>query len=883
LRELRLRRTMLPPAEVVALGVALSRGLATLHRAGLVHRDIKPSNVVLIGGVPKLADIGLVAAASAGLTFVGTEGFVPPEGSGTPAADVYSLGKVLYELATGMDRHDWPRLPPELVRLPERRALLELNEVLVRACEPDPRRRFVDASALLDELLLLQAGKSVRRLRVAERRTARALRVAAILAVVSAVAGGGAWIEHQRAGKELARRLEAEAERDTLAREAVYAATLAQVQRAIEREDYGQARRLLEHAKPGGQTSNLPAFEWQALSLQARGDPCVIVRSHGPAIDKMALDPRGRFLAVHDEDKHVALYDVRRLSEIRRISGVQRLAGFSADGEWLFGTTVEPLAAPQRWHVTTGRPASDPPPPLAIRPLGIQGNHRMVGCIDSRPASAQRTSRPLELVVWDFEARRAVVRFPIHEDTGSEPWQYFRSALLPAGDEIALACVKGRASLARFCLTWATLGPNPKFQHQMLEKFLPSAMGVNVQPGAVAEWWAVESTTGRRLVFAPGGEKWTPAHNHWETGGVFAATALQQGGAYEFCAKNGTVLARSRNGHRRFRGHDSLITALIPAENSGQLFSSSQSGEVRAWNYLEAETPGQSRQCWDSSSAPTNVVYSPDGKWIFAPADDRSVSMLDATSLNEAARIPAIQRPLAAGESSIWGLPADAKALVQWHTSEQRIVRRMDSRELPLSHVVFSTGLRWACMLDSSGTLSLHNLESGPDIATATAAPGSFAEYSPRVLADDGSRVWSTRHSTNLVCTELPKGSLVWSATLPARVTGVCRFKGEQRIVVALENGQIQFYNEATGLLALTVPSGSAAAQTIFPSPDGSRLFAAGIEGELHVLRASTGQYLTRLPSGGTEPLHVGAAAPDSNAVAVFSKNGLLRVIPGSR
>lgn len=157
LRELRTRRGRLPAAECVTIGVELARSLAGLHARGLVHRDIKPSNVILVGGVPKLADIGLVAETSDALTYVGTEGFVPPEGPGQPSADVFALGKLLYELATGLDREEFPRLPPELGKVSDRKRFLRLNEIILRACEPDSGRRYADAQAILTDLLALQS------------------------------------------------------------------------------------------------------------------------------------------------------------------------------------------------------------------------------------------------------------------------------------------------------------------------------------------------------------------------------------------------------------------------------------------------------------------------------------------------------------------------------------------------------------------------------------------------------------------------------------------------------------------------------------------------------------------------------------------------------
>jgi TolB-like protein/tetratricopeptide (TPR) repeat protein len=170
LKEWRRRKGRVPASEVVTAGVELATSLAALHASGLVHRDIKPSNVILVNGQAKLADIGLVADAHEAHTFIGTVGYVPPEGPGSPAADVYALGCVLYELATGLDLGEFPQLPPELSRLRDHRLLLALNPIILRACEADPRRRYPAATALLDDLLPLQSGGAGDR-RVTWRRT----------------------------------------------------------------------------------------------------------------------------------------------------------------------------------------------------------------------------------------------------------------------------------------------------------------------------------------------------------------------------------------------------------------------------------------------------------------------------------------------------------------------------------------------------------------------------------------------------------------------------------------------------------------------------------------------------------------------------------------
>jgi serine/threonine protein kinase len=180
-------RGRLPLAECIQLGLSLCRALEHLHRRGLVHRDIKPSNIIFVAGAPKLADVGLVADVGEARSYVGTEGFIPPEGPGSVQADLYSLGKVLYEMSMGRSRLDFPALPANWDELPadQHARLLEFNEVLVKACESDPRRRYRSAHEMHGDLAMLERGKSVKQKRATQQRRAVAKKAALGAAIVA--------------------------------------------------------------------------------------------------------------------------------------------------------------------------------------------------------------------------------------------------------------------------------------------------------------------------------------------------------------------------------------------------------------------------------------------------------------------------------------------------------------------------------------------------------------------------------------------------------------------------------------------------------------------------------------------------------------------------
>jgi CHASE2 domain-containing sensor protein len=152
------KRGRLPLAECLILGIQLAEALEHLHRNKLIHRDIKPSNIIFVDGAPKFADIGLVTAVAGEdrePTVVGTPGRMAPEGPGKPSADVYGLGKVLYEAGFGLDISRFPELPTDVIQTADESALFDFNRIIMKACEIDENRRYRTADALRADLAKL--------------------------------------------------------------------------------------------------------------------------------------------------------------------------------------------------------------------------------------------------------------------------------------------------------------------------------------------------------------------------------------------------------------------------------------------------------------------------------------------------------------------------------------------------------------------------------------------------------------------------------------------------------------------------------------------------------------------------------------------------------
>lgn len=271
-------RRRLPVSEAVALGVELTGALGHIHRHGLVHRDVKPSNVIFVQGRPKLADLGLVTSPSEARTFVGTEGFIPPEGPGTVKADLFALGRLLYEAVTGKDRCDFPELPSDLDAWPNREEFLEFNEVITRLCAPDPERRYANAAEVAGDLNLILAGRSVRRANGIERRLEQARRITAMTLAGLALFMALAWFlqkrhhdAENRAAQERSLRERAEnAERD--GHQQLYTALLEQARATVRGGELGQRVKALDAVRRAAAITNTPELRREALTALALPD-----------------------------------------------------------------------------------------------------------------------------------------------------------------------------------------------------------------------------------------------------------------------------------------------------------------------------------------------------------------------------------------------------------------------------------------------------------------------------------------------------------------------------------------------------------------------------------------------------------------------------------
>jgi WD40 repeat protein len=445
-------------AELVA---AVARAVDYVHQRGVLHRDLKPGNILMEAqGRPLVSDFGLARRLDQSGSLVagaieGTAEYMAPEqarglpGAVTTAADVYSLGAVLYSLLTGRPPFKGANYIETLMlvmeqRPPSLRGLrpsvpLYLEIICLKCLEKEPGRRYASAAALADDLENWLAGRVInarpantleRTWRWCRRNPAPAVLASALLvsmivgtaasslfAVQSAadtkdakIAKGVADDAAKKAQEQerIAKQNEDEAIRkERLQRRRYYISRINLAQRSLDDSLVAPTLKYLNETIPKPGEEDFRGFEWHYLDRQCRKE-LRILQGHSGAIWSVRYSPDGKLMATVGQDGTVRIWDAATSSEIRALKPNEGEAfgqiAFSPDGKRIAATSSA---------LSKGTPF--------MRPDGSFMSP------DERIAAAALLYRPL--IVWDVETWREV---PLEEGRGGHAVAFSPNGLLMA-------------------------------------------------------------------------------------------------------------------------------------------------------------------------------------------------------------------------------------------------------------------------------------------------------------------------------------------------------------------------------------------------------------------------------------------------------------------
>ncbi len=357
-----LNGTPVPPMYAAELVETLARAIHAAHQAGIIHRDLKPANILLEGLVirdpglgtpdslipnlqslvPKITDFGLAKkldsadGPTATGAVMGTPSYMAPEQAGGkgkevgPAADIYAIGAILYELLTGRPPFKAPTPldtimqvvsdEPVRPRQLQPRLARDLETICLKCLEKDPRKRYAAAAELAEDLrrwqnhvpiLARRIGPIGRTFRWCRRypgiAAALAVSVLAALAIVvlSLVNNASLRTALSDTSSALDRETQAkvEANRQELqSRRYFYGADINLAQQALETGNGIRLISALERQMPKAGDVDHRTFEWHYLWRQAHRER-MSLRGHTKPISRLAYSPDGTRLVTAAESE----------------------------------------------------------------------------------------------------------------------------------------------------------------------------------------------------------------------------------------------------------------------------------------------------------------------------------------------------------------------------------------------------------------------------------------------------------------------------------------------------------------------------------------------------------------------------------------------------
>ncbi len=909
------------PHDAARLVETLALAIDAAHRKGVIHRDLKPSNILLeteaggepvgplAGAVPKVADFGLARPieggnhlTSTGLA-LGTPEYMAPEQASNgatvgPAADVYALGAVLYQLLTGrlLFIADTPiemlqaltsiepvaprRLRPGLPR--------DLETIVLKAIEKEPARRYATAGAMAEDLrrflatepILAQPPTGLTRLMKWARRRPSLAALTAALAAVTLIAFlviTALWVEAARARDTASEAARNAQQRSRAERRARYTVAVAAAAAELELNNLDAARDFLEDAPEEHRN-----WEWWHFAAQLDNAKTVFRPEEGP-VSVFALDPSGRRLAYSvsgGRDVRVRAPGAPADLAVFRghEAGVASIA-FSPDGSLVAAGASDGMA--RVWRLADGRPAAVLAGPggamsgLHFGPdgarlvgFGAGGDARLWDLADGRCLATFRATdadfrpdgrRLVTLNQGKWQVRDATTG-EILRELGKSGDEFVCAAFSPDGRRVAT----GSTYPSNLIRVWEVDGAGPPV---VLAGHKNSVIGLVFSPDGrtlasassdktvrlwdIATPKAVAILRGHRsevrdLKFSPdGGRLVTAAADH---------TARVWG------TSEGTSLGVFRRGPPRVRD-------FSVSRDGSSVVMADEGGAVSFWDVEEAMRGGL---LMGHTSYVYDVAISPDGRTIASAAWDGTVRVWDAIEGRETLVLRHANFAVAAVVFSPDGRRLASIAqdgLIQvWESATGRPVwtRQLAPRRKNLVVYRVAISPRGDLLAATGGQDRLVQLFDTTTGTLVASLAGHETEVSDAVFSPDGSRLASADWG-GTICFWTTGGSAPL-ATIKAHGALIHRlaFSLDGKILASASGDRtVGLWDTLTGRRVATLKHGTVVYGLAF-NPEGTRLATACDDGTVRLWDAATFGKVAEL-HGHDEYVHAVAFSPDGD------------------
>jgi WD40 repeat protein/tetratricopeptide (TPR) repeat protein len=942
------------PAKEAALLVAtLAEAVEHAHRRGVVHRDLKPSNVLLerVGGdeaqpalSPRITDFGLAklvegepGTSAPGVqtesgAIVGTPCYMAPEQAGGhsrevgPAADIYALGAILYELLSGRPpfqgetvldvllqvRAQEPVPPSSLrARLPR-----DLETICLKCLQKPPARRYATAQALADDLrrfldgrpvLARPVGRGERLWRWCRRNPWIALpTTATVLLLLLAVAGTVVELklENDRALRDKQQteeklRTETEAkekvtealgkEKAALAKETAAlgekTAALAKEWQeayfhrlALSRHEYqannlAQANKYLDACVPGEGQAELRCWEWYYLKRMCQGSSLTINGG----------DCFGRRVAFSRDGLRLAIGMRRLYVNAGGDVGDGLLLLDARTGEWL------PNSPPFVIHFT---PQTDPRGNHGLQlPFSPEGQCVAVAGTEWGPSPGAETIPVVK--VWHASTHQEVLTLRGHRVAVNA------CAFSPDGQRVATAGGNDGTVKVWDMATGREIHTLPATNHEVRT---PEG-GTRQVPMQVR--CLAFSPDGKRLATGNGGLSSQPVPGEVKFWDVVKGQELltlrgHEGGINSVAwSPDGQVLAsgsgdnsvriwNSKTGRQllRMAGHTSHVLSVAFSPDGSRLASASVDKTVTIWG------PGgqELRTLRGHTSDVVSVAWSPDGQRLASADLDGAVKVWDLR-VNPEIRKPGPAATLPARSALAFSPDSQRLALAAAVLDGLVVYNPTTARELVRLPGSGGDGVAWspdgrrltaADNFGKSGAVRCWDLESSKEVL-ATPASTTTARLA---LSADGRRFTQPagEQGNEIKVCEVSTGKEILTLRGHTSQVGSAFFSADGLRLASIDLLEVKVWDLASGqaLHTLRAPErtrppnwDSEAYASVALSPDGRWLAATG--DYVKVWDALTGQEVQTLRG------HLGwvlslAFSPDSRRLASGGEDGSVKL-----